>query len=214
MTRMWTITMIVALFTMLCGAQAAAIGTEPDTALAMPGRLEDPVGDAVGGAPDIVAVTVSEPDDGPLVAVSVEFASDPPLGTDMEIYTDVVFVDLVCDPEEALTVGLEGQSVTDYVFGTHGVTLERDAAEGAHLYVAHGASDLYWHVVDVAVEGSTVTWTVDRKLLGDPDVLSWVVLAAVEREEGVTAEGAEEEYDTCPDVGQPRGVYTLRKSWR
>lgn len=214
MSRIRIITAVIAALVLAGSTPATAIGTEPDTTLATPGRLEDPDGDAVGGAPDIVAVTVSEPEDGPLVAVSVEFASEPPLGTDMATYTDVVFVDLICDPEETLTVGLEGQSETDYIFGTHGVTLERDVAEGSHLFVAHDEGHLIWHVVDVDVEGSTVTWTIDRSLLGDPDVLSWVVLVGVEREEGTTEEGAEEEYDTCPDVGQPRGVYTLRKAWR
>ena len=61
-------------------------------------RHEDPVGDATGDAPDIVACTISEPDDGPVIAISVEFASEPPLETDMETYTDVVFIGLVTDP--------------------------------------------------------------------------------------------------------------------
>jgi hypothetical protein len=209
MIRIWTITAIIAALTLLGGACALAVEAEPTSSVAnQASRFEDAVGDAGGDAPDIVAVIISEPDEGPVLAISVEFASEPPLRTDMETYTDVVFVDLVCDPEAPLTVEVE-EHETDYVFGTHGVTLERDAESGAHLYVAEGASDLYWHVVDVSVDGPTIRWTIDRKLLGDPDVLSWAVLVGVEREDAT-----EEEYDTCPDLGEPRGVYTLTKPWR
>lgn len=169
-------------------------------------RYEDAVGDATGSAPDIVACTISEPDDGPVVAISVEFASEPPLETDMETYTDVVFIDLASDPDPALT----DEENTDYIFGAHAVTLPEYLGSGAHLHVAEGPGDLYWHVVDVAIDGSTVTWTVDRKLIGDPDLLSWHVLAGVEREEG--AEAAEDEWDECPDGS--RGSYTLTKAWR
>lgn len=174
-------------------------------------RIEDAVRDAVGGAPDIVAVTVSEPDHGPLIAVSVEFADDPPLDTDWENYTDVVFIDLACDPEVALLVedSNAADDPTDYIFGAAAVQLPEYLESGGHLYVSAGLSDVYYHVVDVEIDGKTVTWTVDRKLLGDPDVLSWVVLAGIDQEEP-----PQDAYDLCPDEGLPRGVYTLTKTWR
>jgi len=180
-------------------------------------RHEDPVGDATGDAPDIVACTISEPDDGPVVAISVEFASEPPLETDMETYTDVVFIGLVTDPEATPTLEAQGEGKdeasadeTDNIFGAHAVTLPEYLESGAHLYVAEGTSDLFWHV-DVAVDGPLVTWTLDRKLIGDPDMLSWHVLAGVEREE--TADGeSDDESDECPD--DSRGTYTLKKAWR
>lgn len=210
MFRMWAITAVIAVLALPGSASVCAVENEATTLPGdQPSRFEDPVGDAVGAAPDIVAVTVSEPDAGPVVAISVEFASEPPLRTDMETYTDVIFIGLSSDPDAELTVKLQSEGETDYVVGTHAVTLPGELESGGNLYVAEGMSEVYWHVVDVSLDGSTVTWMVDRKLIGDPDVLSWAVLVGVEREDAT-----EEEYDACPDVGEPQGVYTLTKPWR
>jgi len=207
MSRTWT---ALAAATLLAAAGGSIVAATES--------YEDPADDATGDAPDIVTCTISEPDDGPVVAISVEFASEPPLGTDMETYTDVVFIDLVTDPEPTPTPKAQGADEddpnadqTDYIFGAHAVTLPEYLESGAHLYATEGTSDLFWHVVDVAVDGPTVTWTLDRKLIGDPDVLSWHVLAGVEREETENAD-SEDAFDECPD--DSRGTYTLKKAWR
>jgi hypothetical protein len=168
---------------------------------------QDSVGDATGDAPDIVAVTIEDSGDMPVVGISVEFASEPPLGTDGETWTDVVFIGLVTDPE----IGPDGRPESrvalvdpdaDYTIGAHGVSLPQYLEAGGHLVVSGG--DLYWFVVDVAVEGPTVTWNLDRKLIGDPDVLAFGVIAGVERDDAT-----EEEYDVFPDEGEPLALYTF-----
>lgn len=192
-----SMTVVLAVALVLAGAAAASAAE----------TYQDAVGDATGAAPDIVAVTIEDSEDMPVVGISVEFASEPPLGTDEETWTDVVFIGLVTDPE----TGPDGQplsrvalvdSVADYTIGAHGVTLPDYLEAGGHLVVSGG--DLYWFVVDVAVEGPTVTWNLDRKLIGDPEVLAFGVIAGVERDDAT-----EEEYDVFPDEGEPLALYTF-----
>ena len=81
---MRTVRLLPTLAAVLLIAQPAAVaGAE---------RHEDAVGDALGGAPDIVAVTVDEPE-GPVLRFSVEFASEPPLAFD-ETHTDLLWLAL------------------------------------------------------------------------------------------------------------------------
>lgn len=104
MTKKWTIPAIVAVF-MVAGGSAVSAAD----------HYTDPVGDAGGSAPDIVACTLSESEDGPLVTISVEFAEEPPL----ETYTDVVFIDLAADSDPELS----DEDNTDYIVGVHAVGL-------------------------------------------------------------------------------------------
>ena len=64
---------------------------------------------------------------------------------------------------------------------------------GATLFDATQAEGdpVFWRVVDVEVEGATLTLAVDRKLVGDPEELYFVGI--------VSAEG-QEVGDFCPDV--------------
>jgi hypothetical protein len=202
MSRTWIIPAMVIALALAGGGVVSA--TEPDEGQ----RIDDPVGDATGTAPDIVACTISEPD-GPLVSIDVEFASEPPISTDMETYTDVIFIDLAVDPEGDMETLEEARDETDFIIGTHAVTLPEALERGGHMYPTAEGSELYWNVVDVAVEGPTITFSVDRKLLGDPDVISWHVLATVER--GEDAEVSEESGDECPN--DSRGTYELTKWW-
>jgi hypothetical protein len=164
-------------------------------------RYEDAVGDALGDAPDIVAVTISEADNGPLFSIAVEFAEERPFGTDMETYTDVMFVGLGAAPDVDERGIMDDAST--YLTGTHGVTLERDAEQGAHLVTPER---MYWQVVDVAVDGPVVTFTLDRQLIDSPLDLYFQVLVGVER--GEEAEGTDEG-DTYPELDVPPAVYPL-----
>ena len=166
-------------------------------------RTEDRLGDAVGDAPDIVAVTFDQPEGEPRVSVSLEFAEDSPFDTDMETYTDVVFIHLHVDPEAVNTVQFETEDEYDYIIGTHAVQLPIFLESGGMLYETTGMSTLHENVVDVEVDGTAVTWTVDRALIGDPDTISWAVLA------GVESEDAEDSFDVSPNEGEPWGVYEL-----
>jgi len=200
--------------TVVAGGLAVALGLT----LAVSGpvssleRFEDVVGDAVGESPEIIAVIIDDPENMPVLAITVEFASEPPLGTDEETWTDAVLVGLLVDPE----VDSEGRPVNlvarddfdaDYVIGSHGVTLSETLDEGAHLVAPDG--DLYWFVVDLAVDGPMVTWRVDRKLIGDPEAVAIQVLAGVER-----ADATEEEYDIFPAEGEPHAMYVLSETDR
>jgi hypothetical protein len=178
------------------------------TAAAGAERHEDAVGDAVGMAPEIVAVTVAETDIPPLVSISVEFASEPPLRTDEETYTDVVMIGLLADPE----VDSDGQPTdrvvlaqfaADYIIGTHGMMLPTELDSGASLLGVEDGSH-YWQVVDVAVHGPTVTWSVDRQLIGSPRSLGVLVVAGIESEDAT-----ELEYDIFPEIDEPFALFEL-----
>ncbi|MGD8485884.1 MAG: hypothetical protein PVH07_04515, partial [Chloroflexota bacterium] len=104
MSRSWTIT-----------AGAIVLALAGSSAVCAAERTEDPLSDAIGDAPDIVAVTFSQPEDGSRVSVSIQFAGDPPLKTDMEISTDVVFIYLHVDPEAVNTIQFETEDEYDYI---------------------------------------------------------------------------------------------------
>ena len=181
MRRTWLVMVAVAAL-VLDGGGAVAAGQ----------RYEDAVGDVIGDAPDIVAVTVEEAEYGPLFSISVEFGPERPFGSDMATYTDVIFVEMAAEP----TVDERGimQSGIGYLTGTHGVTLKMQAEAGAHLLTPTG---MYEQVVDVAVEGPVLTFTLDRQLIDSPRDLYFQVLVGVERGEEV--EGTDEG-DVYPEL--------------
>lgn len=167
-------------------------------------RYEDVIGDAVGDAPDITAVTVAEPENEPTIRFTIEFAADRPFGTDMETWTDVVFVLMSAEPETD-EQGILSRDV--HTTGTHGVTLDHQAETGAFLVTD---ADMYWYVVDVEADGPELSFTFDRKLLEFyPIDLYWQVLVGVEREEPVEDEG-----DVYPELDEPPAHYRYgRPDW-
>jgi hypothetical protein len=159
-------------------------------------RYEDAVGDAGGDAPDIMAVTVSEPGGGPTLRFEIELAKDPPLDTDRETWTDAAFVTL----SPVATIDERGLLSEDlYTTGTHGMTVEDQRQTGGFLAAGE---ELYWYVVDAEVDGSVVSFTVDRKLLGDAPQLYWQVLTGLDR-----ADTDEDEIDVYPDTDRPPALY-------
>lgn len=184
---------------LLAGATMLQVGAaEPSTPpIADPARVGDPAGDAAGGVgPDILGFTISQPE-GPLVSFGVEFVTDPPLTWDLDAEsTDMLMIAISTQADAELP------DDADYVIGAHGANLAESADRGAHLYATDGSGDgLLWQVVDVAVDGTKLTLTVDRHLLGDPDIVQAIAHAATEGPE--TAAGA----DACPDSGAL--TYTL-----
>jgi hypothetical protein len=188
----------------IIAAGAMALVLAGSSAVCATERTGDPLGDVIGDAPDIVAVTFSQPDDEPRISVSIEFAEDSPFDTDMETYTDVVFIHLAVDPEAVQTVQFETEDEYDYIIGAHAVQLPILVESGGMLYETAGLSELYENVIDVAVDGTTITWTVDRALIGDPDKISWAVLAGVEMEDA-----EEMAFDVSPNEGEPWGLYVI-----
>ena len=181
---------------MVVGA-TAMLALAASTATAAEERYADAVGDAVGESPDIVSVTVSEDDEWPVVRFAVEFAESPPLESDMKTWADALF--LMMSSED--TVDERGVLAGDYfVTGTHGSTMQEAADQGTILA---SEDDMFWHVVDVEIDDATLSFTFDRKLLGDPEDLYWQVLVGVERDQSIGEE--EEEGDAYPDLGEPPG---------
>jgi hypothetical protein len=160
-------------------------------------RYEDAVGDAIGDAPDIAAVTVEPAEWGPLLSIGVEFTGDRQFGTDMKTWSDTVFVMMSAEPTVDERGILSGEV---YTTGTHGVTVEDQAASGAMLATPPGVtvSGLYWNVVDVEAEDDALIFTFDRQLIGCPSELQVQVLVGVERDDSDAEEG-----DAFPELSEP-----------
>lgn len=165
-----------------------------------PAVFEDAADDVEGGSgPDFVSCSVSEPWES-LVRFELEFVDDPPLSYDLEtMRTDELWVAVATGPDAVLPDDLT------YALIVHGATLPRVAETGSGLYdtTATEGNEVFWGVVDVAVDGPTLALSVDRKLLGDPDQLSFYAWAGSEGDDG---EGG---YDSCPDEDAGPGTYRL-----
>jgi len=185
-------TLATATFALVLAGASAAAADE---------RYEDPIGDVTGGVgPDIVAVTISEPWES-LVSFEVEFATDPPIAYDLEtMSTDQLTIGLSSRPDTAAFDEFE------YMIMVHGATLPEEAEIGSALYdgTQPEGDEVFWRVVDVAVDGSTVTVTLDWKLVGDPDTLAFFVAASTE---GPTEADV---YDVYPDEDHLPGIYPRR----
>lgn len=174
----------------------AVTGLEPEPTpppLGPPVIHQDPVGDVLGGSgPDFVACGASEPFES-LVSFTFEFAAAPPLSYDLETWsTDELFVAVSPRADADFDEG-----DFEYALIVHGATLPSDAETGAGLYDSTRAvgDEVFWRVVDVAVDGSTLTLSVDRKLIGDPETVYFMAGASSEGQEETTI------YDICPDDG-------------
>ena len=195
MRKRWMRVALATLLVLAGGSTAAA--TE---------RFDDAVGDVVGDAPDIVAVTVSEPDEGSLIRFEIEFTRERPFGTDMDTWTDGIFV-LMADQPALDERGILAEG--HYLTGTHGITLPMQEQTGAFLLTP---TDMYTYVVDVDSAGPLLVFTFDRKLMEDPRELHFQVLVGTERDGA--PEGAEPEGDMYPDEGEAPAYYALGLSGR
>lgn len=169
-------------------------------------RCEDAVGDADGDSPDIVAVTVSEPEWEPTIRFEIELAPERPFGTDMETWTDTIFIIMSDKPTTDERGILAGDH---YTTGTHGVTLPMQEQTGAFLVTEN---DMYYYVVDVDAAGPVLSFTLDRKLIGSPLDLYFQVLLGVEREEQMKHGGdgeSEMEGDVYPELDEPPALYRI-----
>lgn len=175
-------------------------------------RYEDTLGDATGDSPDIVSVAVSEPEGESTIRFEIELAPGRPFGTDMETWTDVLFLSMSPSGEVDERGILEGEQV--YTTGTHGVTLETHLETGALLVTD---TSMYWYVVDVDADDTTISFTFDRKLIDSPLDLYFQVLLGVEREEAMEHGGdgeSEMEGDAYPEPDEPPALYRVgASSW-
>jgi hypothetical protein len=173
MRRTWMATTAIATCLALAGGPVAAQSPAP-ARLATPAlvRYEDPVGDAAGGlGPDIVAVTLSQPEPGS-VSIAVEFAAEPPLTYDLEAgWTDMLMVLGSTRPEGVVASPTDGVE-SDFVTGLHGANLEESVEQGAPLNVTGQTEPA---TADVTVAGNTVTLTLGRQSLGDPERITFLM---------------------------------------
>ena len=198
---MRTVQLVVVAAAMLLLVTPAVAGEEDAQAteppLGPPVVYEDPAGDTAEGAPDLISCGVSEPFDS-LLRFDLEFADAPPLSYDMEtMTTDELWVAVASTPEAMMPDDIE------YALIVHGATLAEAADSGSGLYDATAAEgdEVFWGVVDVAVDEANLALSVDRKLLGDPDELRFFAWAG--------GEGEGEAYDSCPDEEAGAGEYVL-----
>ncbi len=171
-----------------------------DPPLGPPAVFEDAAGDVEGGVgPDFVSCSVSEPWQS-LLRFELEFTTDPPLSYDLEtMTTDELWVAVATGPDPVFPDDLT------YALIVHGATLPQETETGSGLFdtTATEGNEVFWGVVDVAVDGPRLALSVDRKLLGDPEALSFFAWAGSEGEDG---DGG---YDSCPDEDSGPGTYEL-----
>jgi len=182
MRTTWVATATITLCLMLAGLSAAAASspaTSPRLVAPALVRYVDAVGDPLGGVgPDIVAVTVSQPDP-ESVSIAIEFATAPPLGYDVAAgWTDMLMIFIATGPAGIVRMP-DGSVDVDYVTGAHGANLEETLATGAPL---NARDDLRMGAVKVAVDDANLTLTLTRTSLGDPERILFAL--AVGREGG------------------------------
>ena len=199
-TRVATAAVITALMVVLGAIPVAAQSPPPLLADPTLVRYEDGVGDVEGGpGPDIVAVTVSQPDIAS-VSIGVEFASEPPISYSTEddpYWTDMLSV-LIGTGAGGVAIGPGGGLQLDFGVGLHGATLPRHLDEGVDLL---GGGDRLERAVQVTVDGPTLTLTFPRESLGDPERMMFIVFA--EREIGNAEAGGGQDVHPDNDGTEP-----------
>ena len=193
----WSVAATLLLAAPVIAADVEAEPTEPP--LGPPVVYEDPAGDVAEGVPDIISCGVSEPFES-LVRFELEFTSDPPLSYDLETSTtDELWLVVTSRPDPVMPDDLE------YALILHGATLPQAVESGSGLYdtTAEPGKEVFWGVVDVAVDGPKLALSVDRKLIGDPDELAFFAWS------GQEGEGEAASSDSCPDEEAGAGTYTL-----
>lgn len=145
----------------------AALFALPATALGSD-RFTDPKGDAPGSGPDITAVTLSHTDTA--LTIAVEFANAPPLAFDEdEHYTDMLLIGIHTDDDL-------GRTDVEFYTGAHGVDLTRAPVVRAGIESPRAQVG----TAALAVDGATLSLTVERSLLDDPEEIAVSVAAGRE----------------------------------
>jgi len=166
----------------LIAAVAAACGGR-----SWPAGYGDPVGDVDHG-PDLASVRVSNTDAD--VSFAVRFASEPPLRVDEgEGWVDMLLVGIDVPPlgPEPVAPGGEWRGA-DFALGAHG-----PSTTGVLVRLGRGKVADF----DMVTTGSTLTFSIPRSAIGDPERFTFTVAAA--RESG--DEGTGGGFDVAPERG-------------
>jgi hypothetical protein len=178
-------TVVLALFLLLGASVALAQTTYPDK-----------VGDVTGGrGPDITSVRVSNTK--AAVTFSVRFAKAPPLRFNAGAgWVDMLLVGIDVPPLGPGPVSPGGPWLgANFAAGTHG-----PSTRGQMVRLAQGTSRRV-ATFPIATSGSTLTFSLPRRALGNPASFAFTVAAA--REMAQANEGG-------VDVAPARGVFRYR----
>jgi hypothetical protein len=164
---------------LVCGVALAGKGfTDP------PGDVRD------GNGPDVVALRLSSTKT--MVTFTVRFAKAPPLRVSTrEQWVDMLLIGIDTPPLGPRPIPDGEWRGANFALGTHGPSktgLLVKLAGGGQRQIAR---------FPIAVEGSTLTFSVSRRALGNPAWLRLMVAAARE----TSTESAGGGYDTAPDRG-------------
>jgi hypothetical protein len=162
----------------------------------------DRVGDVKGGkGPDIVSVKVTNTRT--TVSFGFRFAQAPPLRfSTRERWVDMLLVGIDVPPTGPLPFSPGGEwPGVDFALGTHG-----PSATGQLVRTPRGPDGRSRLVArfPIVTRGSTVSFTVPRRALGNPAWFTFTVAAAREGEDEAAGRG----FDTAPARGTFRYVLT------
>lgn len=176
-------------------ATAAAVGAMATTSGALAGAPVqagapglDPAGDVKGGAgPDLTAIDISHT--ATTVTFRVRFAKAPPLRTSTEEqWTDMLLI-AIDVPPRSLRRTAHGWLGSDFYLGMHGaepvavlVRAPKSPSEQGRMLGRQPA----------AVSGRTISITVNRRRLGDPDWVEVAVAAGREASSPTAGGGSDE----------------------
>ena len=163
--------------------------------------LDDPAGDvpaAIG--PDVVAVAVERDDD--TITFRVRFAAAPPLDVSREDgWVDMLLVGIDVPPLGAPPVAPGGEwSGADFALGAHG-----PSSSGILVRLTAGESAPETRTeIPIETDGATLSLSVPRRELGDPERFAVSIAAAREwNEPGDEPAGA------MPEVAPDTGTWTV-----
>jgi hypothetical protein len=189
--RILTLIWCTALATLLvagCGSDGGARQT-----------LEDSQGDvARATGPDIVAVTVER--DGDTIAFHVRFASAPPLKLNGEEgWVDMFLIGVDVPPSGPPPTEPGGEwRGADYALGSHG------PSTSGMLVRLGSTAPRTWADVPITIEGATLSLSIPRRDLGDPERFALSIAAAREWNEA-----GDEPAGVKPDVAPDRGIWIV-----
>lgn len=179
---------------LVLGAAAVAVVVAACGGASWPANLADPVGDVEHG-PDLASVRVSNTDSE--VTFAVRFATERPLRVDeAEGWVDMLLIGIDVPPlgPEPVAPGGEWRGA-DFAFGAHG-----PSTDGMLVRLGRRQATR----LGIRTSGSTLTLSVPRRALGDPDWFTFSVAAARESNDEAGDGGG---IDVAPDQGTLR--YTL-----
>jgi hypothetical protein len=164
-------------------------------------NLEDPAGDVPAATgPDVVGVAVERDDD--TITFRVRFATAPPLDlSDQDGWVDMLLIGIDIPPMGAAPVSPGGEwRAADFACGTHG-----PSASGVLVRLAAvRAAPEKRASIPIETDGATLSLSIPRSELGDPETFAVSIAAARERNEpGDESAGAK------PDIAPDTGTWTV-----